>query len=116
MFATRSSRRFYAVAITLTVPSCVAIGYYLRDTTDPSNALIAASPTLTATGPPTEPLRLKPGERAQLVKERFAVEERLGKLRKREKEMDAEMEELGRRLERVREREREEEMGGGEGR
>ncbi|EGU11419.1 Serine/threonine protein kinase [Rhodotorula toruloides ATCC 204091] len=82
MFATRSSRRFYAVAITLTVPSCVAIGYYLRDTTDPSNALIAASPTLTATGPPTEPLRLKPSERAQLVKERFAVEERKARLTK----------------------------------
>ncbi|BGO95277.1 hypothetical protein NBRC10512_003040 [Rhodotorula toruloides] len=116
MFATRSSRRFYAVAITLTVPSCVAIGYYLRDTTDSSNALISASPTLTATGPPTEPVRLKPGERAQLVKERFAVEERLGKLRGKERELDAEMDELARRLERVKEREREKEMGATEGR
>lgn len=97
--------------------ACVGIGYYLRDTRDSTTAIIAPSPSLAAsaaTGP-----RLEPAAHAQLVRERAAVDERLARLANREREMDADVDELARRLERVRDRERvgrDESGGGGDGR
>ncbi|GAA6014454.1 hypothetical protein JCM10207_001612 [Rhodosporidiobolus poonsookiae] len=82
------SRQLYGFGVLALVPACVVGGYYLRTKEDARIAHEAAAAAA--------------GERVQgtLIDEK-AVRERIEKLRRREKELDAEADELRTKLERA---------------
>ncbi|TNY24132.1 hypothetical protein DMC30DRAFT_413609 [Rhodotorula diobovata] len=98
MLETVRSRRIYGAGITLVLPLCAAVGYYLRTSHD--DHVTHSTQALLS----NDTDKLTPAQEVALWKEHAAVQERVHMLRRDQLQLDLEATELRDKLARARDR------------